>query len=219
MTESTSDGSVVLLPFVLFLDIDGVLNTLPGVSLLDPRLVANLNWICDHTQPSIVINSAWNQRDLDTLKEMLVEVGFSHPDRVIGKTDGCQGGGKLVRQWLRANDHVGTPFAIVDDSDNDYAEMWGRLIKCDSRIGLGAKEALEVKRVYERATGPLDEDIEREYAATYLFDNVVWLAQRTPWLQDSQRDVFLQEKLDLIKRCLTMPGFLEAAMMQEKGKT
>lgn len=210
--------------FLIFLDVDGVLNKLPrkdGSDGFEPDLMANLNWVCRniHGGPvKIVINSAWNS--VDTMGELMVEAGFEHPNNLGGRTAGTQGGGDLVRKWLKQWGKGEFPsFAIVDDSghsghDRDYREMWCRLAKCDARYGLTREVAEQIVAISQRGCNPLDDQAERRAAITHLVDHLMWLASNTPWLNDTSRGGYLKESLDLILHCLTVPDFLGAAMLQ-----
>ena len=100
---------------VLFLDIDGVLNSAEwsqenhqlrlklqemGLSEtvemnkcrfplghLSPRLIDKLNTICEFTDCKIVISSTWRLHHFNGLPSYLVERGFKYPSSIIGRTD------------------------------------------------------------------------------------------------------------------------------------
>lgn len=141
---------------ILFLDIDGVLNTpgdyAPGCALIRPALAARLQRVLDRTGAVVVISSAWRYQVLlgaCTLK------GFEHMLRthgivasVIGTTENDPGDtqqefngqasgderGRQILAWLKA--HPGTVlgrWAVVDDS---LVDIGARLVRTDGRLGL-----------------------------------------------------------------------------------
>lgn len=117
---------------VLFLDIDGVLNT--EQSLIDskdnnvilPELVENLNLILEACRPKIVISSSWRffNKFPDTLIEHNVfdakELYLDHTTFESKDTRGLE-----IKQWISDNKHEGI-FAIIDDFEEmeDLAKKW-----------------------------------------------------------------------------------------------
>lgn len=120
---------------VIFLDIDGVLNTgewlhrnmtftgslseMPEewwVGLLDPSLVENLNDLIRQTGAEVVISSSWRRyNDPVTLQRVLEGAGFC--GKVIGATVARFSStprGFAVREWLHENVGVES-FVILDD--------------------------------------------------------------------------------------------------------
>jgi hypothetical protein len=124
---------------VLFLDIDGVLNSaewygrrprelrdLPntdhnvGLCEIDPEAVARLGRIVDATGARIVISSTWRRVfRLPTIRLLLAERGLRA--EVVGVTPdlggvAMLGRGEEIRAWLAAHPDV-TAFAVLDDND------------------------------------------------------------------------------------------------------
>jgi hypothetical protein len=119
---------------VVFLDVDGVLNTNLqrkewGMDFISPRKIDMVARICKHTGAKIVVSSMWgkNPRDLQLVKNALDKAGII--DRFIGCTPDFFNDDfddvvvELVRdndrkaeinQWLSRMSGV-TNFAILDD--------------------------------------------------------------------------------------------------------
>jgi len=129
-------------PPVLFLDVDGVLNSArflrenPGVfdrgedeaGAMDPLAVARLEQVLTRTGAVIVVSSTW--RLLNTVGQIL---DFLHrrgapSARIVGVTPHLTGyRGEEIKTYLK--DHPGiTRFAIVDD-DSDMAPYHHKLVK------------------------------------------------------------------------------------------
>ena len=102
---------------IIFLDVDGVLNsieyltqtykkvkrTLKQEEMLDPMCINNLKEIVDKTNARIVITSSWKICDLD----ILIKV-FSNYNLQIYRITKNYGDkrGKEIREWLEKNKDV-----------------------------------------------------------------------------------------------------------------
>lgn len=75
---------------IIFLDVDGVINTPPYVDF-NQRCLAQLYRIIDATVADIVVSSSWRCGDVPETKKLFVERGFNfwYTDRIIGET--CRG--------------------------------------------------------------------------------------------------------------------------------
>ena len=145
---------------VIFLDIDGVLNswrwykdqTLKGkhVSMLpddqiDPKAVTRLNTIIERTGAKVVVSSTWRlNRTVAQLAEILGSKGFT--GEVIGKT-GRRGGprpqrGDEIQDWL--NENVGVERFVIIDDDSDMVHLMDRLVQTGMKKGLTQALAEEV---------------------------------------------------------------------------
>lgn len=149
---------------IIFLDIDGVLNsedylskpetrknieeardTLHFVSAqVDQQAVGVLNELCSDTGAQIVISSTWRTLfPTETLDDVLHGRGLDPRARIIGKTPRLGGArGDEIVQWLgTAAEHArigGEPvesFVILDD-DADMGELGDRLVQTDPKHGL-----------------------------------------------------------------------------------
>lgn len=103
---------------VIFLDVDGVLNTSNGrcdmgLYCLLPTALANLKDIVDKTNASIVLSSTWRIYDeaLEILKRKLQELGldiYAVTPR-LGRARWHE-----IKSWLANHPYV-TKYAIIDD--------------------------------------------------------------------------------------------------------
>ena len=118
---------------VLFLDIDGVLNSTAYRTekllndrdysvLIEPQKVANLRKIVDVTGAQIVLSSSWNKFwDYDPvdnagkrINNALTAYGLRIMDKTPWSRDSSRG--EQIDAWLRANNHV-EQYVILDDND------------------------------------------------------------------------------------------------------
>lgn len=140
---------------VVFLDIDGVLNT--GRMMrktgrqqpFDPEAITALNHILTETDAKIVVSSAWRiNRSLKELEEILMLEGVV-PRRVIGKTEWLRYGDRIefqpgqymyksderykeIAEWIDRHPTV-TKWAVIDDDDDAGPE---NLFQTDFEVGL-----------------------------------------------------------------------------------
>lgn len=134
-------------PKVIFLDIDGVLNSLEtakrdGGYGIAKELHARLQDIRTRTNANIVISSAW--RVGDGWKERLEEAGLD-TEYVIGKTPrmGRPAGtgweynerGREIAAWLEKHPQTGK-YAIIDDDSDMLPEQMQNFFQTDNRVGL-----------------------------------------------------------------------------------
>jgi hypothetical protein len=146
---------------IVFLDIDGVLNSrqwyaqaVPreegptGRSLLersiDPACVQRLNRLLKRTRAVVVVSSSWRkQHELSEIVSIIEARGFC--GEVIGVTpsdDSAQSRGAEITKWLEENGPDGVVYVAVDD---------------EVVTGLPAEALI----VTSRDTGLTDEDVER----------------------------------------------------------
>lgn len=148
---------------ILFLDFDGVLNSLDNKEanyflwknnpdhkskdrfgdLFDERCVNWLSYIILRTDCKIVISSTWRLQGLKTMEEMWKERNL--PGELIGITPSISDSlrGQEVKHWLE-NKTISTiqSYCIVDD-DIDMIENQP-LVKTNPQYGLTKKEAVEI---------------------------------------------------------------------------
>lgn len=130
---------------ILFLDIDGVLNSrqfflkVAGQNLLpddkiDPDMVARLNQITDATGAHIVVSSTWRyayQNNLSGLQSMLKRHGVT--GLVIGMTNtDNHARGLQIKQWLDWHANADAFVILDDDSDDQMLH----LVKTTFDLGL-----------------------------------------------------------------------------------
>ena len=156
---------------VLFLDIDGVLNTKWWYTQMDkntpkdkygyafdPIAVANLKKILDETGADIVISSSWTCMGLSQLEEMWEERGL--PGKIIGITPNSVSDelllnadidnmelfhirGTEIREWLMKNSKSVSNYAILDDMDNMLPEQEAHFVWIDPDIGITDGNAVQ----------------------------------------------------------------------------
>lgn len=145
---------------VIFLDIDGVLNT-PRFQMIqinnfecdayesqfnfDPICMKNLKELINKTDAYIVISSTWrydsDPRYMSEIVNNLKLYGIT--DRIIGVTPDLsqQYNSRLIRgheiqQWIQdnKNKYIIDKFVIIDD-DNDMFDLIDHLAECDYQYG------------------------------------------------------------------------------------
>lgn len=132
---------------VVFLDIDGVVNTLYiGKNLKSKyfteydRRVGNeqavrwLSKLCLDTGAVIVISSTWRHAGIDVCRECLYNSGLDTEITIYDTTPNVFGSrGTEIKTWLDVHPEV-TDFVILDD-DTDMDELIGRLVQCNPSKG------------------------------------------------------------------------------------
>ncbi|QCD61113.1 HAD domain-containing protein [Tenacibaculum maritimum] len=144
---------------ILFLDIDGVLNSrqwhssesckVLGTSVkrfFDPVCVEYLNRIVNETETKVVISSSWRiLRSLQNLQDLFKSIGFT--GKIFGKTedlsifepDTPNLRGVEIKNWTKDNQkHFKTPikYIILDDEDDFLKEQKTFFFQTNSDIGL-----------------------------------------------------------------------------------
>lgn len=124
---------------VLFLDIDGVLNShrtaiafggMFGTGVLDPIALRLVRGICKQANVSIVLSSSWR------LTHRFQELGAELDLPMIGATPRLLGErGKEIATWLAGHPDV-TAYAIVDDDADMLPEQMPYLVKTHMQNGL-----------------------------------------------------------------------------------
>ena len=142
---------------VLFLDVDGVLNTSNYIGTMNKGMVQTLKYIVDKTGCKIVMSSTWRVAGYgigtlfntalmrcdpsDTVIKSVIGVTPQGGDRIdeIGK-DYVRG--NEIQLWIDDNEFDGK-FAILDD-DSDMAHLSPKLVKTNPEIGLTRADADKV---------------------------------------------------------------------------
>lgn len=139
---------------VIFLDIDGVLNSMAYVNKMgplfdlpenqmDPTLIARLNKLTDATGAKLVISSTWRLpfikgHKLDMLKECMASYGITGEvidmtgDKVFAINNRR---GKEIQEWIDDHYKEVDRFVIVDD-DSDMGKLRRFLVKTNFDDGL-----------------------------------------------------------------------------------
>ena len=154
---------------VLFLDIDGVLNTGWWYSQVDrntpkdkygyafdPRSVANLKKILDETRADIVISSSWKSFGLSELEEMWQDREL--PGKLIDITPNSVSDemllnadldhmelfhirGMEIKEWLDKHVKNVSHYVIIDDMDNFLPEQKSHFVQTDPEVGITEEDA------------------------------------------------------------------------------
>ena len=157
---------------ILFLDIDGVLNTARWHSQadrsslqdeygyrFDPVAVANLKKIVDETSAEIVISSSWKFMGLTRIREMWKDRRL--PGKVVGITPNSVGDefllhadldnmdllsirGQEIKEWLMPHSDNVSHYAILDDMNDVLREQEPHFVWIDPEVGLTDKNAMQV---------------------------------------------------------------------------
>ena len=128
---------------VIFLDVDGVLNTDStvyrfGSDFIDPvlvKLVAKIVW---KTGAIIVLSSSWrlDSKDTQLVRDALAAEGLSiqgctpfhaAPSKWIPRNE-------EIMEWIHTRGHNVTEFAVIDDDNS--AEIGGKFFQTNDQEGL-----------------------------------------------------------------------------------
>lgn len=145
---------------VLFLDIDGVLNTIDGGKSsylrhgnhMEDYLIKSFNELLENNLDlNIVISSSWRD-DMEDLKFQLEKNGFKFWDRVIGRTVlDYEFRGLQILDFI--NDNSINEFAVVDDNMIEICGDFCKVIpshfciETDPKVGLNEDKILELKYI------------------------------------------------------------------------
>lgn len=139
---------------VLFLDVDGVLNSREGFLRDKPgtyiywtdecaKLLASI--LERHPDVNIVISSTWRIRHMPDILRFFCDYGMD-PNRIIGETPRKsrfgEERGHEIQNWLDEHPEV-TKFVIVDD-DSDMVNLMSHLVQTDGEKGLDGVCAEEI---------------------------------------------------------------------------
>jgi len=154
---------------ILFLDIDGVLNTGWWYTQLDrnppkdkygyafdPRSVANLKKILDETGAEIVVSSSWKSFGLSELEKMWQNREL--PGKLIGVTPNSVSDemlfsadldhikifpirGMEIKEWLDKHVIEVSRYVIIDDMDNFLPEQKSHFVLTDPEVGITDEDA------------------------------------------------------------------------------
>jgi hypothetical protein len=141
--------------FVLFLDIDGVLNSdsyrylqpmgTREREMFDPAAVETLNAITACWELQIVVSSSW--RLMVDVEDLLRSNGVEA--EIVGRTPVRAGPrGHEIGLWLAEHPEV-TAYVILDD-DCDMGELLDNLVQTDARYGLRPEHVERVGLVLQR---------------------------------------------------------------------
>ncbi len=153
---------------ILFLDVDGVLNSIDQLDEsrrflgMAPMHVAALARILAETDAKVVVSSAWRIGGIGPGSRFWDELSRHGANgelvlrRVVDKTDSLWNEapdkqsvrGFEIQSWREKNGHAG-PFVIVDD-DSDMGPLKPHLVKTTSQRGLTPAIANQIIRRFRR---------------------------------------------------------------------
>lgn len=138
---------------LIFLDIDGVLDTYKSRYQLDPALMERLGTLIERTGAKIVISSSWRSNDVAGTVDFMTDpdnpsVGnnpFPFTDRIVGVTpilftmkegdiDRPATRGEEITAYLQA--HPCDNYVILDDCDEMLPDQWPCLVLVNDEVGL-----------------------------------------------------------------------------------
>lgn len=168
---------------VLFLDIDGVLNSHDNLvslsitkeidgydefgQLFDDRCVRFLDWIVKQTKCKIVISSSWRYVGLQKMKDLWKKRNL--PGEIIDITPIVKktfdeenqrygyfdSRGEEIQKWLDNHKHQIISYCIVDDDSNMIVDQ--SFVKVDGNFGLTYKTSsliVDLLNNYDRTSNP-----------------------------------------------------------------
>lgn len=138
---------------VIFLDFDGVLNSLRSTLALggcgerqfDPVAVGLVSRLAEATDAAVVVSSAWRiGNDVLGLRAILSGYSVKLAQRVIDVTPrGFNGRGAEIADWLASNPHQhNRSFVIVDDDADMLDGQLPHFVQTRHRDGFGVPEYL-----------------------------------------------------------------------------
>ncbi len=142
---------------ILFLDIDGVLNSKrysdtrrPEEGNIDVSRMPLLKRIVDETSAEIVLSSSWRKHWSDDplqcdekgegLNSLFAEYGLTISDRTPVLPNNHFDRPKEIGLWLETHDHEVESYAILDDEKFGWGDLEDRHVKTDMYIGRGLEE-------------------------------------------------------------------------------
>ena len=142
---------------ILFLDIDGVLNTdrqqwhcqmnnLAPVDkfgyAFDSNAVENLATILEETGAEIVILSSWKFLGLQTLQKMWEDRKL--PGTILDITSDGKSKGWEIDEWLMECESQVNRYAIIDDENDMQTKQQKHFVQTNSQFGITCKDAERV---------------------------------------------------------------------------
>ena len=163
---------------VIFLDIDGVLNTNRWYTQMetntpqdkygyafDPKAVTNLKRIVAETGADIVISSSWKCMGLSQMEDMWEDRNL--PGKIIGITPNSISDemllnadidsielfhirGEEIKEWLTKYGKQVSNYAIIDDMDNMLPEQQSHFVKTNPEVGITAEDADKIITILKK---------------------------------------------------------------------
>ena len=135
---------------VIFLDIDGVLNSKSAdMRILDHKAIALLKKLVEKYKAVIVITSVWRKFDWpQRILRAFLKAGWENPP-IIDKTPVLfTTRGKEIQSWLSQNQVES--FVIIDDDSDMLPEHLNNFVKCDTMFGLTKKQVKMIDEIFSQ---------------------------------------------------------------------
>ena len=163
---------------VIFLDIDGVLNTKWWYNQMDrntpkdkygyafdPKAVANLRRIVEETGADIVISSSWKCMGLSEMEDMWEERNL--PGKVIGITPNSVSDellvdadidsiklfhirGEEIKEWMARHGKQVSNYTIIDDMDNMLPDQQSHFVQTNPEEGITEEDVQKTIKILNR---------------------------------------------------------------------
>ena len=163
---------------VIFLDIDGVLNTKWWYTQMnrntpkdkfgyafDPKAVANLRRIVEETGADIVISSSWKCMGLSEMEEMWRARCLL--GKIIGLTPNSVSNGLLlnadidsielfhirgeeIKEWLKMHEKQVSNYTIIDDMDNMLPDQQSHFVQTNPEEGITEEDVQKTIKILNR---------------------------------------------------------------------
>ncbi|MDZ7658258.1 HAD domain-containing protein [Fodinibius sp.] len=147
---------------IIFLDIDGVLNTIHHLKrqkiksgkatnkIWDPTACKHISMLCEHYDAGIVITSSWrHEYNIEQLKDFFASNKI--PSKFIkdvtssyapqqDRNNYCRG--HEIQHWLQNNSTDITSYIIIDDEAQFLETQQDHLVRVNKEKGFATKEAV-----------------------------------------------------------------------------
>lgn len=165
---------------VVFLDIDGVLNTerqhwhcqMNGIApvdrfgyAFDPKAVANLATILTEAGAELVISSSWKSIGITNIVDLWEERGL--PGTIIGITPNTVSDvfllnadldnlelmpirGLEIKEWLAKHGKQVSHYAIIDDESGMLPEQLSHFVQTNPQFGITKKDAEKIITILQK---------------------------------------------------------------------
>lgn len=163
---------------VIFLDIDGVLNTKWWYTQMNrntpkdkygyafvPKAVANLRRILEETGSNIVISSSWKCMGLSEMEDMWEERNL--PGKVIGITPNSVSDellvdadidsiklfhirGEEIKEWMARHGKQVSNYTIIDDMDNMLPDQQSHFVQTNPEEGITEEDVQKTIKILNR---------------------------------------------------------------------
>ena len=147
---------------LIFLDIDGVLNTAAslaeGIHICPDKVILIRN-LCIELDCQVVISSSWRViHTLTEIKELMYRTGFSCIHRIIDGTPITRrhdldfigfDRGYEVEKWL-CSKAEGYNYVIIDDIDEFLPYQKSRFVKTNEHTGITSDDIFKIKQILNK---------------------------------------------------------------------